>query len=80
MSTAVDRPSLTRHVSPKERDELLRKAFDAFEKGDDDVGYSYLAQVPLIPALAEFVLETKGREYCETRFNLSEINKGTGKK
>jgi len=80
MVTSVERPGLTRHVSSEERDELLSKAFDAFEKGNDEVGYSYLAQVPLIPALAEFVLATKGREYCETRFNLSEINGGTGKK
>lgn len=80
MSTAIEHSSLTRHVSREERDELLRKAFEAFDRKDEEAGYSYLAQVPLIPALAEFVLETKGREYCEAHFNLYEINKGTVKK
>lgn len=74
MSTVIEQVGLTRQISSEECDELITKAFDAFEKGDDDAGYSYLAQVPLIPSLAEFAFERRGRDYCETRFNLSDAN------
>ncbi len=79
MSTTIERSSLTRPVSPEEEDELLREAFAAFDRGDEEAGYGYLAQVPLIPSLAEFVLETKGREYCEAHFNLSRLGEEPAK-
>ena len=74
MSTVVEHAALTRRVSPEECDELITKAFDAFDEGNDEEGYLYLARIPLIPSLAEFAFRRRGREYCETRFNLSEAN------
>lgn len=76
MSTAVEHVGLglTRRVTPEERDDLITRAFAAFDRGDDEVGYSYLAQVPLIPSLARFAFERRGREYCLTRFNLADAD------
>ncbi len=68
--TTAERPSLTRHVSPEEEYELLTKAFDEFGKGNEEEGYAFLAQVPLIPGLCEFVIEETGWEYSREHFNL----------
>lgn len=78
MSTAIERPSLTRHVSREERDELIASALEAFARKDKETGYSYLAQIPLIPSLAELAFECRGREYCLDHFNLSEANERLG--
>lgn len=68
--TTAERPSLTRHVSPEEEEELMDKAFDEFDKGNEEAGYAYLAQIPLIPGLCEFIIEKTGWEYSREHFNL----------
>lgn len=74
MSTVAEPASLTRYVSSEECDELFDKAQEAFDRGDEETGYSYYAQIPLIPSLAKFVFKRKGREYCMNNFNLFEAN------
>lgn len=72
MTTTAEAP-LTRYVSPEEEHDLLRKALDAFDRGEEEEGYGYLAQVPLIPGLAEFVIEKTGLEYSKEHFNLIKL-------
>lgn len=73
MTTTTERPSLTRYVPREEQLKLLRQAYAALKKGDEETANSYFAQVPLIPTLAEWVLKLKGREYCDEHFNLYAI-------
>jgi hypothetical protein len=74
MPATVGTVGLTRPVSGDERNDLLAKALEAFDRNEDETGYALLEQIPLVPALAELVLKVQGREYCEAHYNLSDAD------
>lgn len=78
MPVSVKIDSLTRVVSPEEREELRAKAHQAFAAGNRDLALSFLEQVPLRPAMAKFWFKEEGAEFVRENFNLSDANEAFG--
>lgn len=73
-----ERNSLTRYISPEEKEAIWREGMDALLRGDRKTGHTILAQLPIRPFMAKHMFECVGKELCETSFNLYDANQEFG--
>lgn len=78
MTTTDKRAPLTKSMTFEECIEMLDRALDASERGDEETSDDLIRQLPLLPVLAKGVFRRYGREYCEEHFNLSAANEEFG--